>query len=135
MCCRRSGPSPWRSACSPRSEPRPARQERQPAHRSRSCTQATGTCETGKACDPAVPLTLPGHHLRRDVMNERTGMADDAGASEAAGLDAQGAAVIMQEARERARHGLTVNRPVIFVSWALVYLLGYGVASLSHRRH
>jgi hypothetical protein len=66
-------------------------------------------------------------------MNEGTGMADGAGASEAAGLDAQGAAVIMQGARERARHELTINRPVIFVSWAMVYLLGYGVVWLSVR--
>lgn len=66
-------------------------------------------------------------------MNEGTGMTDGADASEAAGMDAQGAAVIMGEARERARHELTVNRPVIFVSWALVYLLGYGVVWLSVR--
>ena len=66
-------------------------------------------------------------------MNEGTGMTDGAGASEAAGMDAQGAAAIMQQAQERARHELTINRPVIFVSWALVYLLGYGVVWLSVR--
>jgi hypothetical protein len=48
-------------------------------------------------------------------------------------LDARGAAAIMQEARERAERELTVNRPTIFVSWALVYLAGYGVVWLSAR--
>ena len=66
-------------------------------------------------------------------MNEKAGMRDGAGAEEAAGMGAQDAAVIMSEARERARHELTVNRAAIFVSWALVYLLGYGVVWLSVR--
>jgi hypothetical protein len=48
-------------------------------------------------------------------------------------MDAQDAAVLMEQARERARHELTVNRPVIFTAWALVYLLGYGVVWLSVR--
>jgi len=65
-------------------------------------------------------------------MSEGTGTTDGADASEA-GMGAQDAAVIMSEARERARHELTVNRPAIFVSWALVYLLGYGVVWLSVR--
>jgi hypothetical protein len=46
-------------------------------------------------------------------MNEGTGMRDGADASDAAGLGAQDAAVIMWEARERARHELTVNRPAM----------------------
>ena len=66
-------------------------------------------------------------------MNEETGMRDGAGAGEAAGMGAQDAAVIMWDARERARHELTVNRAAIFASWALVYLLGYGVVWLSVR--
>ena len=66
-------------------------------------------------------------------MNEETGMRDGADANEAAGMGVQDAAVIMGEARERARHELTVKRPAIFVSWALVYLLGYGVVWLSVR--
>jgi hypothetical protein len=66
-------------------------------------------------------------------MNEGTGMRDGAGAGEAAGMGAQDAAVIMWDARERARHELTVNRAAIFASWALVYLLGYGVVWLSVR--
>jgi hypothetical protein len=66
-------------------------------------------------------------------MNEGTGMRDGAGAGEVAGMGAEDAAVIMREARERARHELTVNRPAIFASWALVYLLGYGVVWLSVR--
>jgi hypothetical protein len=66
-------------------------------------------------------------------MNEGTGMKNGADASEAAGMDAQDAAVIMGEARDRARRELTVKRPVIFASWALVYLIGYGVVWLSVR--
>ena len=66
-------------------------------------------------------------------MNEGTGMRGGAGAGEAAGMGAQDAAVIMWDARERARHELTVNRPAIFASWALVYLIGYGVVWLSVR--
>jgi hypothetical protein len=66
-------------------------------------------------------------------MNEGTGMKNGADASEAAGMDAQDAAVIMWEARERARRELTVKRPVIFASWALVYLIGYGAVWLSVR--
>ena len=66
-------------------------------------------------------------------MNEGTGITDGADASEAAGMDAQAAAAIMGEARERAQRELTVNRPVIFASWALVYLLGYGMVWLSVR--
>ena len=66
-------------------------------------------------------------------MTEGTGMRDGAGAAEAAGMAVQDAAVIMREARGRARHELTVNRSAIFLSWALVYLLGYGVVWLSVR--
>ena len=66
-------------------------------------------------------------------MSEGTGMKNGPDASEAAGMDAQGAAVIMWEARERARRELTVNRPLIFAGWALVYLVGYGVVWLSVR--
>ena len=66
-------------------------------------------------------------------MNEGTGMKNGPDASEAAGMDAQAAAAIMGEARERAQRELTVNRPVIFASWALVYLLGYGMVWLSVR--
>ena len=66
-------------------------------------------------------------------MNEGTGMRNGAHASEGAGMDAQGAAVIMGEAQERARRELTVDRPAIFASWALVYLIGYGAVWLSVR--
>lgn len=60
-------------------------------------------------------------------MNEGTGMNDDAG------MDPQSAAVIMREARQRAQRALTVNRRVIFGTWAVVYLLGYGAVWLSVR--
>ena len=60
-------------------------------------------------------------------------MRDGKDMDEAAGMDPQDAAVIMQEARERANRELDIRHPVIFASWALVYLLGYGVVWLSVR--
>jgi hypothetical protein len=60
-------------------------------------------------------------------------MRDGKDMDEAAGMDPQDAAVIMQEARERADRELNIRHPVIFASWALVYLLGYGVVWLSVR--
>src|SRR5258708_28402747 len=66
-------------------------------------------------------------------MNEETSMKDGPGTGEAAGLDAQGAAVIAQEARERARRELRVRRPVLFVTWGLVVLVSYGAMWLSAR--
>ena len=70
-------------------------------------------------------------------MNEGTGASEgiggEPGMAAETDLDARGAAVIMREAGERARRELTVNRPAIFVAWALVYLLGYGTVWLSVR--
>jgi len=74
-------------------------------------------------------------------MNAGADMKDGAGAGEAAGtdaqgaadMDAQGAAAIMQEARERARRELAVRRPVLFLTWGLVVLVGYGAMWLSVR--
>jgi hypothetical protein len=64
---------------------------------------------------------------------EGVGMKDGADMDEAAGMDPQDAAVILQEARARAERELNIRHPVIFASWALVYLLGYGVVWLSVR--
>jgi hypothetical protein len=66
-------------------------------------------------------------------MNAGVEMKDDAGMDQAAGMDAQQAAVIMQQARERARRELAVRRPVLFVTWGLVVLVGYGALWLSVR--
>lgn len=63
-------------------------------------------------------------------MNET---ADNADTSEAAGLDAQDAAVIMRQARERAGRELQVRRPVLFVVWGLATFVGYGALWLSVR--
>jgi hypothetical protein len=49
------------------------------------------------------------------------------------GMDAARAAVILAEAREQARHQLRIRYPVIFSSWGLMYLLGYGSIWLSVR--
>ena len=66
-------------------------------------------------------------------MNEGTGMKDGADMDEAAGMDAQRAAVIMQQARQRAQRELAVRRPVLFVTWGLVVLVSYGALWLSVR--
>jgi len=60
-------------------------------------------------------------------------MKDGADMDEAEGMDPQDAAVILQEAHARAGRELNIRHPVIFASWALVYLLGYGVVRLSVR--
>ena len=60
-------------------------------------------------------------------------MKDDAGMDEAASMDAQNAAVIMQQARERAQRELAVRRPALFVTWGLAVLAGYGTLWLSVR--
>jgi hypothetical protein len=66
-------------------------------------------------------------------MNEGTSADEGMGTGAGTGLDPQGAAVIMQEAGQRARRELAVNQPAIFATWALVYLLGYGTVWLSVR--
>src|SRR5215470_18592246 len=66
-------------------------------------------------------------------MNEESGTRNVPEPGEAAAMDAQGAAVIMQQARERAGSELRVKRPVLFVTWGLVLLIGYGAMWLSVR--
>jgi hypothetical protein len=66
-------------------------------------------------------------------MNEEVSTTGGAGVDEAAGMDAQGAAVILQEARERAWRELRIRRPVLFVTWGLVVLVSYGAMWLSVR--
>jgi hypothetical protein len=63
----------------------------------------------------------------------RDGMLMDEAPGEAADMDAQDAAAIMREAGEHARRELTVNRPAVFATWSLVYLVGYGALWLSVR--
>jgi len=65
-------------------------------------------------------------------MNEETGTRKGPEPREAA-MDARGAAVIMQQARERAGSELRVRRPLLFVTWGLVLLIGYGAMWLSVR--
>jgi hypothetical protein len=60
-------------------------------------------------------------------------MKDVADSGEGPGMDPQDAAVIMQQARERATRELTINRAVIFITWAVVYLIGDTVIWLSVR--
>jgi hypothetical protein len=74
-------------------------------------------------------------------MNEDTGTRKAPGPDEAAGVDADGAvvmdardaAVIMAQARKQAGRELRVRRPVLYVTWGLVLLIGYGAMWLSVR--
>jgi hypothetical protein len=61
------------------------------------------------------------------------GMTDGTGIDEGAGMDAQSAAAIMQQARERAQRELRVRRPALFATWGLAFLIGYGAIWLSVR--
>jgi hypothetical protein len=66
-------------------------------------------------------------------MNERTGMPGGADTDEGTSMDAQGAAVIMQNARQRAERQLRVSHPALFATWGLAFLIGYGAIWLSVR--
>lgn len=48
-------------------------------------------------------------------------------------LDPQHAALIMEQASERARHELIPRRRVVLLTWGLVWLIGYGAIWLSVR--
>jgi hypothetical protein len=63
-------------------------------------------------------------------MNEDSGTKN---VDEATVLDPQGAAVILQQARDRARRELAVRRPVLFLIWGVVVFVGYGAMWLSVR--
>ncbi len=79
-----------------------------------------------------------GVGMNEDARNADGSGADDTG-GEATGtgddgqLDLQGAAVILQEAREKARHELTIRHPAVYTVWGVVYLIGYGVIWLTVR--
>jgi hypothetical protein len=66
-------------------------------------------------------------------MNEEAGTTSAPESGEAAAMDAQGAAIIMANARERAGSALRIRRPALFVTWGLVLLIGYGAIWLSVR--
>jgi hypothetical protein len=53
-------------------------------------------------------------------MDDRVDRKDNAGLNEEADMGAQGAAVIMAQARERARRERRVRRAVLFATWGLV---------------
>jgi hypothetical protein len=63
-------------------------------------------------------------------MNEDSGTKN---VDEATVLDPQGAAVILQQARDRARRELAVRRPVLFLIWGVAVFVGYGAMWLSVR--
>jgi hypothetical protein len=64
-------------------------------------------------------------------MNE--GLDKTANSDHELGDDIQHAAAVLQEARQRAQRQLTVRYPVLFATWGLTFLLGYGSLWLSVR--
>src|SRR5215469_3645357 len=66
-------------------------------------------------------------------MSQGAGMNDGAGMDEGTGMAPRDAAVIMQQAHERAEHELIINRAAIFLAWTLVFLIGNTVVWLSVR--
>ena len=63
-------------------------------------------------------------------MNEDSGTTN---MDEAPALDPEGAAVILRQARDRARRELGVRRPVLFLIWGVTVFVGYGAMWLSVR--
>jgi hypothetical protein len=66
-------------------------------------------------------------------MNEEVAMKDGTDSDGGTGLDALGAAAIMQDARERAQHELGISYRALFAAYGLLYLIGYGTVWLSVR--
>jgi len=66
-------------------------------------------------------------------MNEGAGLEQGPGVGEVSDMDARNAMIIVQDAQERARRELRVRRPVLFLIWGLVVLVGYGAMWLSVR--
>ena len=66
-------------------------------------------------------------------MAEGVAMKDGADADEGTGMGVQDAAVIMQQARDRARHELRASYRLLFTAYGLLYLVGYGTVWLSVR--
>jgi hypothetical protein len=65
-------------------------------------------------------------------MNEDSGTTGGTDMDEPV-LDPPGAAVILQQARDRARRELGVRRPVLFLIWGVVVFVSYGAMWLSVR--
>ena len=67
-------------------------------------------------------------------MNEECGTTGGTDMDEAAGAwTPQGAAAVLQQARDRARRELAVRRPVLFLIWGVVVFVSYGAMWLSVR--
>jgi hypothetical protein len=64
-------------------------------------------------------------------MNEDQGRTAEA--EQEMGSDIERAAAILRDAGEHARHQLTYQYPILFTTWGLMYLLGYGALWLSVR--
>lgn len=66
-------------------------------------------------------------------MNEESGTRGGTNMDDGAVMDAQGAAAVLQQARDRARRELGVRRQVLFLIWGLVVFVSYGAMWLSVR--
>jgi hypothetical protein len=66
-------------------------------------------------------------------MSETAGASNGQGTDDRPGMDPLSAAGIMQQAEQRARSELTVNRPLLLGGAGLFYLLAYGTVWLAVR--
>jgi hypothetical protein len=66
-------------------------------------------------------------------MGEGSGMNKRIDVGDEQDMDVHEAAQILEQAQDKARHELKANHPAIFLTWGLVYLLGYGAIWLSVR--
>jgi hypothetical protein len=55
------------------------------------------------------------------------------GTEEERDMDVQEAALILEQARAKAQHELRTTHPAVYLTWALVYFIGYGAIWLSVR--
>jgi hypothetical protein len=66
-------------------------------------------------------------------MEEDKGRDERTATDEEQHMDVEQAALILEQARAKARHELRASQPAIGLAWGLVYLIGYGSIWLSVR--
>ena len=69
----------------------------------------------------------------RPPSGEGVGPASGTDPGQVTDLDLAQAAVILRESEAKARQELSINHPAMYLTWGLVYLIGYGAIWLSVR--
>jgi hypothetical protein len=83
--------------------------------------------------DFAWQSELALHHKVNEGADMSQGVAMKEGADPDDGMDVRGAAAIMQQASDQAQQKLRINYRLLFATYGLLYLIGYGAAWLSVR--